>query len=107
MSVNVARPVQYHGQKLRTTTELREDAMRTFMGAVTAMLAWVVPALAATGGETEANGFLLYLFLGFGALIIVFQFTPGLLLFVTILRELFTRAPKKAPATGRDEPKDH
>lgn len=81
--------------------------MKTLLRTVTVMLAWVAPALAAAGGETEGNGFLLYLFLGFGALIIVFQFTPGLLLFVTIVKELFARAPKKAVATGTDEPKEH
>ena len=77
--------------------------MRTFINALTVMLASVVPALAG-GSESEAGGFLIYLFLGFGALIIVFQFTPGLVLFLTIVRELFTRAPRKITNEGADEP---
>lgn len=64
------------------------------------------PAMAATGGDSEAGGFFLYLFLGFFALIIVFQFTPGLVLFFSIVKELFSRAPKKAVAEGRPEHKD-
>lgn len=79
--------------------------MRTLIRTLTITLAWVVPALAATGGEAEGSGLLLILFLGFGALIIVFQFVPGLVLFGTMVKELFTPATKKAAAVA-EEPKE-
>jgi len=73
--------------------------MKTLLRTLTATLAWVVPALAANGSETEGSGLLIILFLGFGALIVVFQLVPGLVLFVTMVKELFTPATKKAAAT--------
>ncbi len=72
--------------------------MRTLIRTLTITLGWVVPALAATSGETEGSGLLLILFLGFGALIIVFQFVPGLVLFATMVKELFTPATRKTAA---------
>ncbi len=72
--------------------------MRTLIRTLIITLAWVVPALAATSTEPEGNGLLLILFIGFGALIIVFQCVPGLVLFATMVKELFTPAPKKAVA---------
>jgi hypothetical protein len=76
--------------------------MKTLLRALTATLtlAWVVPALAANGSESEGSGLLIILFLGFGALIVVFQLVPGLVLFVTMVKELFTPAPKKVAATA-------
>jgi len=74
--------------------------MKTLLRTLTATLAWVVPALAANGSEAEGSGLLIILFLGFGALIVVFQLVPGLVLFVTMVKELFTPAPKKAAATA-------
>jgi len=74
--------------------------MKTLLRTLTATLAWVVPALAANGSETEGSGLLIILFLGFGALIVVFQLVPGLVLFATMVKELFTPAPKKAAATA-------
>ncbi len=45
-------------------------------------------ALAASGGKGEGNGILIILFFAFGALIIVFQFVPGVLLFVSMIKGL-------------------
>ena len=73
--------------------------MGTLMRTVIVILASVAPALAANGGEGKGTTFLLILFLGFAALIIVFQFIPGLVLFVTMLKGIFTRAPKQAAET--------
>ena len=70
--------------------------MRTLIRALIVTLASVAPALAANGSEAKGSTFLIILFLGFAALIIVFQFIPGLVLFATMLKGLFTRAPKKA-----------
>jgi hypothetical protein len=44
----------------------------------------------------KGSSILIILFLGFAALIIVFQFIPGLVLFATLLKSLFSRVPKKA-----------
>jgi hypothetical protein len=74
--------------------------MKTLLRTLTATLALVVPALAANGSEPEGSGLLIILFFGFGALIVVFQLVPGLVLFVTMVKELFTPAPKKATATA-------
>jgi hypothetical protein len=61
----------------------------------------VTPALAADGGVAKGSSLLLILFLGFGALIVVFQFIPGMMLFFSMLKGLFTVAPKRAPAEKR------
>jgi hypothetical protein len=78
--------------------------MRTLIGTLIITLASVAPALAATGSETKGSTFLLILFLGFAALIIVFQFIPGLVLFATMLKGLFTPAPKKSAGTLSGKP---
>ena len=73
--------------------------MSTLMTALLVTLASVAPAFAASGSERSGISFLLILFLGFAALIIVFQFIPGLVLFVTMVKGLFTRAPKNDSGT--------
>jgi hypothetical protein len=73
--------------------------MRTLLRALIVTLASVAPALAANSNEAKGSSLLLILFLGFFALIIVFQFIPGMVLFATMLKGLFTRAPKKAAET--------
>ena len=78
--------------------------MGTLIKTLIVTLAWVAPALASGGNEGNGSAFLLVLFLGFAALIIVFQFIPGLVLFFTMLKGLFTAAPKKATATFPEEP---
>lgn len=69
--------------------------MRTLIGTLVAALVTVSPAFAAGAHDEKGSGILLALFLGFAALIIVFQFVPGLVLFASMLRGLFTSAPKK------------
>jgi hypothetical protein len=73
--------------------------MRTLIKSILVTLAWVVPALAAEGGAAKGSSLLLILFLGFAALIVVFQFIPGLVLFFSMLKGIFTAAPKKAAVT--------
>lgn len=70
--------------------------MGTLMRTVILILASVTTALAADGSVVKGSSILIILFLGFAALIIAFQFIPGLVLFATLLKSLFTRAPKKA-----------
>ena len=78
--------------------------MRNMMRAIIVILASVAPAFAASGSEAKGSSFLLFLFLGFAALIIVFQFIPGLVLFATMLKGLFTPAPKKSAETLSGKP---
>lgn len=66
----------------------------TIVKALFAVLLTVVPALASGGKDAGEVSFLVVLFFAFGALILVFQMVPGLVLFATMIKELFTRAPK-------------
>jgi hypothetical protein len=75
--------------------------MGTMFGTLIITLALVTPALASNGNEVRGSSILLILFLGFGALIVVFQFIPGMVLFFSMLKGLFTAAPKKAPSAKR------
>lgn len=74
--------------------------MKTTIRTLTAILALSSPALAASSADSEGNGLLVTLFLGFGALIIVFQLLPGLILFGSMLKGLFTKQAKETPAMG-------
>jgi len=96
----MAHPLHIQRQLLQITElQNKEDAMRTLITTILATLAWVAPAFAADGTVAKGNSLLLILFLGFAALIIVFQFIPGLVLFFSMLKGIFTAAPKKASAT--------
>lgn len=70
-----------------------------------AVLVWFLlggsTALAAGGAHAQGLSVLVILFLAFGAVIVVFQAIPGLLLFFSMLRGLFT-APsgKRTPVAG-------
>jgi hypothetical protein len=77
--------------------------MRAILTTLAVTLACVTPALAASTNAAKGSSILLILFLGFGALIIVFQFIPGMVLFATMLKGLFTAAPKKAAAGGPED----
>lgn len=57
-------------------------------------------AFAGTGASSEENGWLWMLFLGFGALIIVFQLVPSMILFGSMLRGLFSSAAKESSTTS-------
>jgi hypothetical protein len=60
-------------------------------------------ALASAGGQNpEGIGLLATFFLAFGALIILFQFLPGLTLFAGILKGIFS-----SPATKPAEEAEH
>ncbi len=67
--------------------------MGTMMRSILALLISAAPALAAGAQEGKGSGLLLVLFLGFGALIIVFQLIPGLVLFVSMIKALFSESP--------------
>lgn len=52
-------------------------------------------AFAGTGGQSDENGWLWMLFLGFGALILVFQLVPSVILFGSMLKGLFSSTSKE------------
>jgi uncharacterized protein YqgC (DUF456 family) len=56
-------------------------------------------ALASAGGtNTEGMGLLATFFIAFGVLIILFQFLPGITLFVGILKGIFSSEVRKPEA---------
>lgn len=80
--------------------------MKTTLRTIVAMLVTASAAFAAGGAESEGNGLLVTLFLGFGALIIVFQLVPGLVLFGSMIKALFAKADAK-PAMAEAEENDN
>ncbi|RNC72743.1 MAG: hypothetical protein ED859_01920 [Desulfuromonadales bacterium] len=64
--------------------------MKTTLKTIMTLLATVSSCFAASGAESEGNGLLVMLFLSVGALIVVFQMLPGLALFGSMLRGLFS-----------------
>ena len=63
--------------------------MKTTLATMITLIA-ASTAFAASGAETEGSGLLVALFLGIGALVIVFQLLPGLTLFGSMIRGLFS-----------------
>ncbi len=80
--------------------------MKTIIKSLFAVLLAVVPALASGGKDGGEVSFFVVAFFAFGALILVFQLVPGLVLFATMIKELFTRAPKSNlnMAKGTEKP---
>ena len=70
---------------------------------ITLLIGSASVALAASGAESEENSLLLGLFLGFGALIIVFQLFPGAMLFYSMVKGLFSTAQKEGPVSVSKE----
>lgn len=66
------------------------------------LLATCPATFAASGAEPEGNAYLAMAFLAFGALIVVFQLIPGLALFASMLRGLFTRSAPEEAASARN-----
>ena len=60
-------------------------------------------ALAAGATGAKSMSLLTILFLAFGAVIIVFQAIPGLILFFSMIKGLFSTAPGKLGPASRDK----
>ncbi len=74
--------MQYACARKLTAEAIKEDVMKsTIKNALLAFMGSISTAFAANGAEKTEPSLLLYLFLGFGALIIVFQAIPGIMLF--------------------------
>ena len=69
--------------------------MRVLISTIAALLVSVSQVMAAGGGSTEPVGILMILFIGFGALILVFQLFPAVVLFVGMVKGLMAPAVKK------------
>ena len=78
--------------------------MRVLISTIAAVLVTVSQVMAFGGGNAEPMSILMILFLGFGALILVFQLFPAVVLFVGMLKGLMAPAVKKekAAAEGGD-----
>jgi hypothetical protein len=63
--------------------------MKIIMKILAAILVGATPALASSDPDTAEGSLLVLLFLGFGALIVVLQLIPSLLLFGSMLKGLF------------------
>jgi hypothetical protein len=74
--------------------------MRVLISTIAALLVTVTQVLASGGGNAEPVSFLMILFMGFGALILVFQIFPAAVLFIGMLKGLL------APAAKRDKAVD-
>ncbi|OGP84411.1 MAG: hypothetical protein A2V87_09605 [Deltaproteobacteria bacterium RBG_16_58_17] len=79
--------------------------MKFIIALVTVMMVKTVPALASSGQETMGPSLLLLLFFGFGALIVVCQLIPSLVLFCSMMKGLFGKAVKN-PMPVIDEKKE-
>ena len=77
--------------------------MKTIHTAITVLWATVMPAWAASASTEEGSGLLVILFLAFGGLIIVMQLVPGLLLFVGMLKGLFSATREKTTIAASEE----
>jgi hypothetical protein len=67
--------------------------MKIMMKILATIMVTATPALASSDPETTGGSLLVFLFLGFGALIVVFQLIPSLILFGSMLKGLFGGAP--------------
>jgi hypothetical protein len=56
-------------------------------------------AFAASGAENDGSGLFFWLFVGFAAMIIVFQFLPGVMMFFGMAKGLFSSEAKRSEIT--------
>lgn len=74
--------------------------MRAISSIATALAVTATQAMAAGGTpEGEGIGILAACFIGFGVMIIMFQFIPGIMLMVGMIKGLFSLGQKEAKET--------
>ena len=69
--------------------------MKTILRAIVVTLALIPPAMAAGDAGSGESSLLVTLFLSFGAMIIVFQLIPSIILFCSMLKGLFGKPAKE------------
>jgi len=74
--------------------------MRVLISTIAALLVTVSQVMASGGGSTEPVSILMILFMGFGALILVFQLFPAIVLFVGMIKGIMAPAVKKDEAAA-------
>jgi hypothetical protein len=74
--------------------------MRVLISTIAGVLVSVSQVMASGGGNAEPLSILAILFMGFGALIVVFQVFPAVVLFVGMIKGLMAPAAKKSEATA-------
>ncbi len=79
--------------------------MRVLISTLAALLVTVTQVLAAGGNNSEPVSFLMILFMGFGALILVFQLFPAVVLFIGMVKGLLAPAARKEKAAASGGPK--
>lgn len=62
-------------------------------------------AFAASGAENDGTGLFFWLFIGFAAMIIAFQFLPGIMMFFGMAKGLFSSAGKE-PVSAKSAKKE-
>jgi hypothetical protein len=71
--------------------------MKTVYATILSLVITGTQALASGGGgEGEGLSLMATFFIAFGVLIVMFQFVPGVMLFIGMLRGLFSSTQKKA-----------
>lgn len=63
--------------------------MKLIINVLTTLVVTATPLPASNGPETMGTSLLIILFLGFGALIVVCQLIPGLVIFCSMMKGLF------------------
>jgi hypothetical protein len=85
---------------LRASDTGEEIVMRTISATLLSLLITAGAALAAGGGtDGEGMSMLATLFIAFGVLIVMFQFIPGIILLVGMLRGILSASEKKTHET--------
>jgi hypothetical protein len=80
---------------------MKEDNMKPIIKTILAIsLFCATSAIAASGAENDGNGLLLSMFIGFAAVIVAFQFLPGILMFLGMTKGIFS-SRKSEIETGK------
>ncbi|MBE0599248.1 MAG: hypothetical protein IH614_18550 [Desulfuromonadales bacterium] len=69
--------------------------MKTLLKSILALILGAGTSFAATGGDTSSLSPFVVLLLFFGGLIIAFQLMPGIFLFLSMVKGLFSGADKE------------
>jgi hypothetical protein len=70
---------------------LKEEYMKPVIRNILALsLFSASSAIAASGAESDGNGLLLSMFIGFAVVIVAFQFLPGILMFLGMTKGIFS-----------------
>jgi hypothetical protein len=77
--------------------------MRVLISTIAALLVTVSQVMASGGSNGEPVSILMILFMGFGALILVFQLFPAVVLFIGMVKGLIAPAVKKSEAAAGDK----